>query len=71
MGWTSITGKETQIYAIPGYGTRSGDVLYQIDLRKKLHQTELLWQLLLERAGGVVSNGFFGLSGPRYPDSHF
>ncbi|MGA1484633.1 MAG: M1 family aminopeptidase [bacterium] len=64
---------DTSIYAIPGYGTRSGDVLYQLDLKEEnFIKRNYFGQLLLERVGGVVSNGvFLGFSGPRYPDQPF
>ncbi|MEL0276309.1 MAG: M1 family aminopeptidase [Deltaproteobacteria bacterium] len=64
---------DTNINAIPGYGTRSGDVLYQLDLKEEnFIKRNYFGQLLLERVGGVVSNGIFlGFSGPRYPDQPF
>jgi hypothetical protein len=64
---------DTSIYAIPGYGTRSGDVLYQLDLKEEnFIKRNYFGQLMLERIGGVVSNGiFFGYTGPRYPDKPF
>ncbi len=64
---------DTNINAIPGYGTRSGDVLYQLDLKEEnFIRRNYFGQLLLERFGGVVSNGIFlGFSGPRYPDQPF
>ena len=64
---------DTNINAIPGYGTRSGDVLYQLDLKEEnFIKRNYFGQLLLERVGGVVSNGvFLGFSGPRYPDQPF
>ncbi|MEK9563000.1 MAG: M1 family aminopeptidase [Deltaproteobacteria bacterium] len=64
---------DTSIYAIPGYGTRSGDVVYQLDLKEEnFIKRNYFGQLLLERVGGVVSNGIFlGFSGPRYPDQPF
>ena len=64
---------DTNINAIPGYGTRSGDVLYQLDLKEEnFIKRNYFGQLLLERVGGVVSNGvFIGFSGPRYPDQPF
>lgn len=64
---------DTEIYAIPGYGTRSEDVLYQLDLRQNnLLRPNYFGQLLLERVGGIITNGaFFGYDGPRYPDRRF
>ena len=64
---------DTSIYAIPGYGTRSSDVIYQLDLKEKnFIKRNFFGQLLLERIGGVISNGvFLGYIGPKYPNQPF
>ncbi len=48
-------------------------MLYQLDLKEEnFIKRNYFGQLLLERVGGVVSNGvFLGFSGPRYPDQPF
>ncbi|MAC44347.1 MAG: hypothetical protein CL913_10470 [Deltaproteobacteria bacterium] len=64
---------DTSIYAIPGYGTRSADLVYQLDFTEEnFIKRNFFGQLLLQRVGGVVSNGvFLGYSGPEYPDQKF
>ena len=63
---------DTNINAIPGYGTRSGDVLYSIDLKEEnFIKGTTLDNCFLRELVALSPTVFLGFSGPRYPDQPF
>jgi hypothetical protein len=60
------------VYAIPGYGTKSRDFLYQLEVRKQnFLRRNFFGEVVLRRVGGVRSEGVQGgYQSPTYPDRY-